>query len=127
MLEAPHPQSRPIRVPHASQLLRCEVTPAPDAAIVALEGELDLSNAHEVEAELHALRSVGFGHLVLDLRKLEFLDSTGLRLLVKWHRHAGDGGPRLSIVKGPPHVQRVLEIAGLDDLLDAVDPTEMAA
>ena len=127
MLEAPNPRSHLTRFAGPSQLLRCQVSPAPGAAVVAPEGEMDLSNAHEIDAELQALRSVGFDHLVVDLRKLEFLDSTGLRLLVKWHRLAGDGGPRLSIVQGRPHVQRVLEIAGLDDLLHVVDAAEVAA
>jgi anti-anti-sigma factor len=57
----------------------------------------------------------------LDLRKLNFMDSTGLRLLVQADARARESGHRLAIVRGPEAVHRVLEITGLDAKLDLID------
>jgi anti-sigma B factor antagonist len=104
--------------PAASEpLLRCEIHPRDRSVVLAVTGELDLSTVGEVEAELTALRNAGVEHLILDLHALDFIDSSGLRLLVTWTRAAQDGGPRLSVVDGPG-VHRALALASLHDVLD---------
>ena len=57
--------------------------------------------------------SLGFARLVLDLRDVCFLDSTGLRLLLSWQAACSADGARFSVIPGPPVVERVLEIAGV--------------
>ena len=54
---------------------------------------------------------------MLDLRKLRFLDSTGLHLLLDWTAKARAGGHDLSLIPGPPAVQRVIEVAGIGQQL----------
>lgn len=88
---------------------------------LALRGELDISSAGRIEEELDSLQGGGPELLVLDLRQLEFMDSTGLRLIVRADEAARERGTRFVIVRGPEPVQRVFEIVGLDTRLDMAD------
>jgi anti-anti-sigma factor len=92
------------------------------AARVALFGDLDMGATFSVEQELDRL--IDREHvrrLVLDLSEVQFLDSTGLRLLLQTDARARDGGFELALVRGSPEVQRVFEMAGLAELLPFVD------
>ena len=92
---------------------RIAITPDGDRVLVAPEGELDLSTAIPLEEEIKRLRDRGFEGLVLDLRGLTFLDSSGLRLMVNARREAMEGGMKFSLIDGAPQVCRVLDITGL--------------
>ena len=59
---------------------------------------------------------------VLDLRELTFMDSSGLRLILSAHAAARRDGAILEIVPGPPSVQRVFQICGVEDELRFVAP-----
>ena len=59
--------------------------------------------------------------VVLDLSKLTFLDSTGLRCIVTADERARDAGRRVVIVRGPDPVQRVFSITRLDERLEIVE------
>ena len=61
------------------------------------------------------------GTLVLDLRKLKFLDSTGLRLILSAHARALRGGRRLQIVPGSEAVKRIFRLTGVNERLDLVE------
>lgn len=89
---------------------------------VAVRGELDLANADELEAAVLPVVRDG-RHVLLDLRELDFMDSTGVRVLVTAHLAAQEHRGRFSVLRtaeGTP-VQRVLEISGLDGVLELVD------
>ena len=101
---------------------RCEVEPDRDTVRVRPVGELDLATVPLVEAQLAELWSVGFTRLVLDLRAVRFLDSTGVRLLLSWQRHDAADGLAFRVIPGPPDVQRVLKIAGIVDYLSFLSP-----
>ena len=75
--------------------------------VMALTGELDMATTPQVERELarHAPGSV-----VLDLRGLTFLDSSGVRVVIAAHLDAEGAGERLLVVRGPRQVQRVFAI-----------------
>lgn len=90
--------------------------------LVTVRGELDLAVAGEVEAALLPPVTAG-RHAVADLRELEFMDSTGVRVLVAAHLAAQEHGGRFSLVRTAPGspVRRVLEISGLDTVLEIVD------
>lgn len=90
-------------------------------ARVALKGELDISTAGRVEEQIDALSTAALDLLILDLRELSFMDSTGLRLVVRIDEAARAGDTRFVIVKGPETVQRVFEIVGLADRLQFAD------
>ncbi|MEX2195066.1 MAG: STAS domain-containing protein [Thermoleophilaceae bacterium] len=102
-------------------LLNIDIEAANGRARIALSGELDISSARRVEDELTSLQAQSPEMLVLDLRELEFMDSTGLRLIVRADEAARAGGTRFLIVRGPEPVQRVFQIVGLDTRLDMAD------
>ena len=93
---------------------------------LALDGEFDLSNAPQVEDVLKEIESQRPSLLVLDLRELTFMDSTGLRVMVSADARARDDSRRLAIVQGPEAVHRVFRITGLDDHLEIVETPEAA-
>jgi anti-sigma B factor antagonist len=91
-------------------------------ALVTLRGELDLAAVPLLEPELERLAGApGFAAVVLDLRGLDFLDSSGLRLLVEADRVLGDCERGLVLVRGPQPVQRMFELTDLADRLEFVD------
>ena len=94
-------------------------------AVVALTGELDLLSVAELEPELERLaEEPGVDVVALDLRELEFLDSSGLRLVVLIERALRADARRLVLVRGPQPVQRVFEITRMTDRLEFVDAPE---
>ena len=81
------------------------------AAIVRLGGTLDLYGAPELDREVdRLLRSGKAREILLDLRGIVFMDSLGLRSLVRAHRTAHRAGVPLWIVRGGPAVSQVLRI-----------------
>src|SRR2546426_2364846 len=81
---------------------------------MAFSGELDISRADEVEQELERIESAKPPILVLDLRQLDFLDSTGLRIVLSADSRARKEGRRVVVVPGPERVHRVFRITLLD-------------
>jgi anti-sigma B factor antagonist len=96
---------------------RCEVEPDRASVFVRPVGELDLSTVPIVQAQLAELEAAGFTRLVLDLRQLRFLDSSGLRLLIDWDARARADGVEMTVIPGPPAVQRLFDLAGVTDRL----------
>ncbi len=92
-----------------------------DTAHLQLSGELDISTAPKVEDELARVEPDRPELIVLDLRNLAFMDSTGLRLLIAADTRARQQSRRLAIVKGPEAVQRVFRITRLEERLELVD------
>lgn len=88
---------------------------------LVLAGELDISSTPQLEAELSKLEADAPRVIVLDLRPLEFMDSTGLRTVVAADARARDQGRRLAIVRGPDAVHRVFSVTRLDERLDIID------
>lgn len=97
---------------------RVRTRSAGDAHVIALTGELDLATAQALDRELEHAETTDARVIALDLRELEFIDSSGLRVIVKAHRRAAG---RLVVVKGPERVQRAFELCGLLGLLAFVD------
>jgi anti-sigma B factor antagonist len=93
---------------------------------MALVGELDLSSVPKVQEELRRVEAGSPATLVLDLSKLTFLDSTGLRCIVTADERARNEGRRIVIVRGPDAVQRVFAITRLEDRLEIVDDAPAA-
>ena len=91
---------------------------------VALVGELDLSTVAKVQEELRRVEASSPATLVVDLSKLTFLDSTGLRCIVTADERARAEGRRIVIVRGPDAVQRVFAITRLEERLEMVDDVD---
>jgi anti-sigma B factor antagonist len=86
-------------------------------------GELDLATAPELETQVLTAVRGGDRSVVLDLRELTFMDSTGVRTIVAAHQVAEETGHDLRVVRPPRDsaVSRVIEISGIDDALGLVD------
>ena len=88
---------------------------------IELRGELDLSTVGKVEEELRRVEGDSPKVVVLDLSGLSFLDSSGLRCLVRADERAKESGMRFVLVRGPAAVQKVFEITRLEERLEIVD------
>ena len=90
-----------------------------DAHVIELIGELDLDGAPRLEEELRLVEASAVNAIVVDLGELEFIDSTGIRLLVMASERCAPG--RFSLLRGPRQVHRVFEITDLADRLPFAD------
>jgi anti-anti-sigma factor len=92
------------------------------SAIVILRGELDLLATAELEPELIRLADEpGVDVVALDLRSLDYLDSSGLRAVEWAARLLDEADRRLVLVRGPSLVQRVFELTHMTERLEFVD------
>jgi anti-anti-sigma factor len=100
--------------------------PHGDAALLAVSGELDIATAPELEQALDQIRPEQCKLLVVDLRDLQFMDSTGLSTLVRAHQRLSEQDCELTLVKGPAQIQRLLDLTGVTERLRlASDPDEL--
>jgi anti-sigma B factor antagonist len=93
-------------------------------AHVVVRGELDIATAPDLEAALLDCLD-RCAHLVVDLRELGFIDSSGVRVLIAAHARAGRDAKRLSVVRpgAATEVDKVIDISGLDAEIEIVqDP-----
>jgi len=89
---------------------------------VQLLGEMDLSVIGSVDREMRRAEAGDAVRIVLDLEELEFLDASGIRLLLHLDARSKGNGGRLCITKAKsPQVQRVIELTGAGDLLPFLD------
>jgi anti-anti-sigma factor len=101
-----------------------EVHDGTSAVVIEVTGELDLASSPALEHELERGRGSTAPVVIVDLRKLEFMDSTGLSVLVRAHQRAAESDRRFGLVKGPPQVQRLLDLTGVAERLRIVDSPE---
>jgi anti-anti-sigma factor len=92
-----------------------------DVAIAAPRGELDVATAPTLRAALDKIK--GARRLVLDLRSLSFIDSSGLHLLVALNQRAQRDGFSLALVAPAPPVDRAIQVSGLGKALPFVSPS----
>jgi anti-sigma B factor antagonist len=98
----------------SSSHLTLETERVRDAAIVSVRGDVDLTTTESVQSALDAARA-GATVLVLDLRAVGFMDTSGLRLVISEQGRAVAGGYRFVVVPGSDKVQRLFAIAGFPD------------
>jgi anti-sigma B factor antagonist len=101
---------------------RIDVEPQSDAVRVAPVGELDLATVDKLRAEVERQRESGLGRLVLDLRGVRFLDSTGLRFVLELDSAAKANGQELALIRGPDVVHRIFEVTQVAERLRFVEP-----
>ena len=100
---------------------RVEVQRCGTEVLIAVGGDLDMATAPHLQAEIERARTSDLTRLVLDLRGLEFMDSTGVVECCRLDARAREDGFSLEIVRGRPAVQRVFALTALDLLLPLVD------
>jgi anti-sigma B factor antagonist len=103
------------------EILEIETEDRDGLVHVLLRGELDLSTVSKVQDTLERVEQSAPPTFVLDLSKLSFLDSTGLRCIVTADQRAREAGRRMVLVRGPDSVQRVFTITRLEERLEMVD------
>jgi anti-anti-sigma factor len=91
---------------------------------VELVGELDLATIPLLDEELDKAHAWD-KRVILDLRKLQFVDSSGLHALLRVDRRLQETGGSLTIIRGPRPVERLFTLTGLDTRLRIVDPDEL--
>jgi len=103
-----------------------EVRDGDQAVVIGVRGELDLASSPALEHELDSGRAASARLVIVDLRELEFMDSTGLSVLVRAHQRATENGQEFAVVRGSQQVQRLLSLTGVADRLTLVDsPDEL--
>lgn len=93
------------------------------AILLRLSGEFDLTSVEPFREEMELVKQSEPAEVIIDLQRLKFMDSTGIRMILTAQADCGSWKGRLSIVPGPPNVMKVLQIAGVDTRLNVVSPT----
>ena len=105
-----------------------DVREGEQAVVVDVRGELDLASSPALEQRLESREVRSAGLVIVDLRQLDFMDSTGLSVLVRAHQRAASNGQRFAVVRGPQQVQRLLTLTGVAERLTLADtPEELLA
>jgi anti-anti-sigma factor len=107
----------------AEEQLAIEARTHRRTALVALRGELDVLTVSKVAEVIDGLdpQVDGVRHLVLDLRGLTFMDSSGLHELVRQNEFARTNRHNLAVVRGTDAIERLLDVTGVKDHLVLVD------
>src|SRR5688572_20246784 len=102
----------------------CELIRAQNTVTARLHGELDVVSSDEAQSVLEGALGEGQNgqRLIIDLRGVEFMDSTGLRLLLRWDAASRADGFRVDLVRGPEQIQRLFELTGLQNHFSFVEP-----
>jgi anti-anti-sigma factor len=110
------------KLDHLQTEFRIDVKTEGRATVLELFGELDVATSQALEAELARVSDAEL--LVIDLRALDFIDSTGLGVLVRTHHHAKEQGQEFAVVKGAGQVERLLGLTGLSEQLPVAETPE---
>jgi anti-sigma B factor antagonist len=89
---------------------------------VAPAGELDIATSEALERAMLEAEQGDAETIVLDLSRLEFIDSTGLRLVIDANARCGGPDGRLRVIAGAPAVERLLDLVGLRERLPLITP-----
>jgi anti-anti-sigma factor len=103
---------------------RVDVHSEHEATVLAVTGELDLASSPALDSELARASEAGAKLIIVDLRELEFMDSTGLSVLVKADQRAKEAGTRFGLAGGPPQVRRLLSMTGVGERMTVVEQPE---
>ena len=115
---------RSVGSPPVQSHFRLEVRNEGRSTVISVSGELDLASSPALQEELDRVAASDSQMLIIDLRELDFMDSTGLSVLVRAHQRIEEQGRQLAMVKGPQQVQRLLSLTGVADRLTLVDSPE---
>ena len=96
------------------------------ATVVAVSGDVDMQTAPQLAEALQAVSSSANTSLVVDLSAVEFLDSSGLGVLVAAHRELSANGGRMKLVRPRPAINKVLTLTRLTEIIEAFDSLDDA-
>ena len=108
--------------------LTCETSERAGVVVLALAGDLDLRGTTVLDPEIErACTDPEARTVVLDLRAVRFVDSSGLRSILLAQAALSRAGRRLGLVRGSAAVQRVFAVTGMEEQLPFADDVEGAA
>ena len=99
---------------------RLELEPHRATIIVTAHGEIDIATAGEVGAKLREVMEAGFERVVLDLREVSFIDSSGLRAVIEARAGSTEAEVEFALIPGPESVQRLFEVTGTRAVLNFI-------
>ena len=94
--------------------------------IIDLEGEVDVYTAPQLKQQMIGLLETGAKELVVNLTKVEYLDSTALGVLIGGLKRIRELDGNMVLVCPSPRIKRVFEITGLDKIFDIYNSEEEA-
>jgi stage II sporulation protein AA (anti-sigma F factor antagonist) len=89
--------------------------------LLTVSGELDVATQEALIEGLERAEASDAKPILLDLSRVTFIDSTGVRLLVQAHRRLAEIGRRLRVSLGDGLVREVVELAGVMEVIEVVD------
>ena len=92
--------------------------------LVRVKGEVDMASAPQLEAAIERARETRPEQLVLDLAAVEFIDVSGLRVLIRAYHRAEEQGERLVIARASRPVRRLLALSGVADLIPIAEDAD---
>jgi anti-sigma B factor antagonist len=94
--------------------------------VVALSGELDAAAYDEVDHQIERIDAAAAPAFAFDLRGLQFMDSSGVRIVIRQRERVTGRGGRFAVVRGSELVDRLFSLVGLNGVIELVDdPTEL--
>jgi len=89
-----------------------EIVRRGDVLVLVVEGEIDIATAPLLEQQLSSGEAGSASAVIVDLDRVTFIDSTGLRVLVS-HALSETNGSRLQLTRGSAQVQRLFAVSGM--------------
>jgi anti-sigma B factor antagonist len=106
--------------------LRIDMRRTHDRLIVSLSGELDMASAELLQRTVEGEALKDGAMVVLDLQQLQFIDSTGLRIILAVRERCRERQQEFAITPGSQQVQRLLSVAGVAEHLPTIAPADEA-
>jgi len=101
--------------------------PDETTCVLEIEGEVDVYTSPQLKQDLVQLAERGVKRVIINLSKVEYLDSTGLGVLIGGLKRLREAGGNLALVGPGMRIQRIFEITGLNKIFDIYQTEEEAA
>jgi anti-sigma B factor antagonist len=112
--------------PSVPEYLSVDISRNERGVVVHVRGEIDMASAPQLEAAIDRAREDRPEQLDLDLAEVDFIDISGLRVLINAYQRANKQGERLILQRASPPVRRLLALSSVSELIpvaeDAEDP-----